>query len=187
LSVSILLFTLFGCGPATESGDVDDRGSEKDAEPGPKNNNAENLAKMAFNYLKTGDEDCLEHIWVTPKLMERLAEISGQAVPPENLREHQEAIVESAKMVRREAEELGIDWADAKLFKAEWDATGELTKYAPPTGEGVVASSQIDLFEVYITVKSGETTVTLRLDDCLNIDGKHVIGDCFMAPTMEGW
>ena len=25
LSVSILLFTLFGCGPATESGDVDDR------------------------------------------------------------------------------------------------------------------------------------------------------------------
>ena len=142
---------------------------------------------MAFEYLKTGDESYLEHVWVTPRLMKRIEEISGQAVPPENLDRHRNAIVESARLVRKESEKLGIDWAKARLVKAEWDASGEMTEYAPPSRDDDTVSDRLDSFEVYLTIDSGATNVMLRLDDCLSIDGKHVIGDCFVAPTMEGW
>ena len=194
---SALTITLIGCDPATPSGDdivADqaseagaDQTSEAAADQASEINDSGNLAEMAFEYLKTGDEGYLEHIWVTPELMKRIEEISGEDVPSENLDRHQDAIVESAKLVRKEAEELGIDRTKAKLVKAEWDASGEMTEYAPHSREDDIVSGQIDSFEVYLTIESGETTVELRLDDCLSIDGKHVIGDCFMAPTMEGW
>ena len=186
-----------GCDRATPSGDdivadqVSEAGtdqiSEAAADHASEINDSGNLAEMAFEYLKTSDEGYLEHIWVTPQLMKRIEEISGEDVPSENLHRHQDAIVESARLVRKEAEELGIDWAKARLVKAEWDASGKMTEYAPNSREDDTVFDQIESFEVYLIVESGKTTFKLRLDDCLNIDGKHVIGDCFMAPTMEGW
>jgi len=205
LLASALTISLTGCGPATPSGDdvpadhpseaAADRPSETGADPAPaaaadqapEINDSDNLARMAFAYLKTSDEAYLEHIWITPGLMKRIEEISGQEVPPENLDKHQDGIVASAGIVRKEAEKLGIDWTDAKLVKAESDASGEMTEYAPPPTESDIKSDKIESFEVYLFVESGETTVKLRLDDCLSIDGKHVVGDCFLAPTMEGW
>jgi hypothetical protein len=196
LSALALTITLVGCDPATPSGDdlvADqaskagaDRVSEAAADQASQINDSGNLAEMAFEYLKTGDERYLERIWVTPELMKRIEEISGEEVPSENLDRHQDAIVESARLVRKEAEKSGVDWTKAKLVKAEWDRPGELTEYAPHSGEDVV-SDQIVSFEVYLTIESGQSTFRLRLDDCLSIDGKHVVGDCFLAPTMVGW
>ena len=82
---------------------------------------------------------------------------------------------------------MGIDWAEARLVKAESDASGQLAIYVPRSEEHDNGPDRVDSFEVYLTVESEKTTVTLRLDDCLSIDGKDVIGDCFLAPNMEGW
>ena len=195
--LSALTITLVGCDPATPPSD--EIGVDKSPEVGVDQVSAEsadqtfesdefgNLAKMAFEYLKTADEEYLEHIWVTPELMKRIGEITGQEVSSENLEKHQAGIVESAKLVRKEVEELGIDWSKAKLVKAEREASGETTEYAPPSREDAAVSDRLDSFEVYLTIESGEATVKIRLDDCLGVDGKHVIGDCFLAPNMEGW
>jgi len=209
---SAFAVTLVACGPTAPSGDdsVTDQADDTDVEQvsGPlpdqvaepvagqvteaatqvsEINDSGNLAEMAFEYLRTADEGYLEHIWITPELMKRMEKITGQDVPSENLEKHHTGIVESAKLVRKKAEELGIDWAKAKLVKAEREASGETMEYAPPSREDDTVSDRIDSFEVYLTIESGEATIKIRLDDCLGVDGKHVIGDCFLAPNMEGW